>query len=109
MLTFTQNEEDVLFALTLSWCENIHAVEQSLTAEQVATAEALAPRMDAASEAGEGTLADVLSILLTHFVQGWEESDLSGAQWEALEALHGRLSRERGSVPRRLDGTVIEG
>ena len=105
---FTTDQEDVLFGLTLAWCEDVHSSVYSFTVEQCETAEALAEqiREDAASEDADPLLA-VISIILDYYISDMGEDDLPEEYWSALEALHGRLSAPRGHTARRLDGTLI--
>lgn len=102
---FTKTEGDVLWVLTLAWCEDIHL---NMTKEQCDSAEFLKDTFVKRSDDGEGVLADVLAIILTYFSEDLGESDLKADQWDALEALHARLSAERGHTARNGAGEIIK-
>ena len=104
---FTKHEGDVLFALTLAWCENIHVSQFSMSEQECETAEALKVKFTKRSNDGEGVLADALAIILTYYSEDLGEGDLEDDQWDALEALHARLSAERGHIAKNGDGEVI--
>lgn len=104
---FTKTEKTALWAITLAWCEDNHTAMFSMGKEENEAVSNMLDRFNKDSEAGAGTLADVLTIALTYYKEGLGETDLTIDRWDAIEGFHALLSQEIGHTPRNLNGEII--
>lgn len=101
----TGDEALALFGAVLAQCEDIHVVSTSLNTEQCEAGERL---FNALNDQAELTpLGHGLLVALGAQVADLDHHDLEPEQWDALEALHVKLSRMFDHTPRNGDGELL--